>query len=127
MRRTSQSFKKQGFTIVELLVVIVVIGILASVTIVSFGGVQTKAAVVVVKSDLSQARSQLDIYNTAGNGYPVTQAAAAAEIRLSPGTTFVYATSNANQDYCMTMSSVKAKTSFHYDSTEGVIADGPCV
>lgn len=35
--------KPRGFTIVELLIVIVVIGILASVTIVAFNGVQTRA------------------------------------------------------------------------------------
>ncbi len=32
-----------GFTIVELLIVIVVIGILAAITIVAFNGVQSKA------------------------------------------------------------------------------------
>ena len=40
MRNRNQ---KSGFTIVELLIVIVVIGILAAITIVSFNGVQTRA------------------------------------------------------------------------------------
>jgi type IV pilus assembly protein PilA len=35
--------KKSGFTIVELLIVIVVIGILAAITIVAYNGVQTRA------------------------------------------------------------------------------------
>lgn len=35
--------KKQGFTIVELLIVIVVIGILAAITIVAYNGVQERA------------------------------------------------------------------------------------
>lgn len=35
--------KNAGFTIVELLIVIVVIGILAAITIVSFNGVQNRA------------------------------------------------------------------------------------
>ncbi|RYF29318.1 MAG: prepilin-type N-terminal cleavage/methylation domain-containing protein [Chloroflexi bacterium] len=34
---------KSGFTIVELLIVIVVIGILAAITIVAFNGVQKRA------------------------------------------------------------------------------------
>lgn len=35
--------KQQGFTIVELLIVIVVIGILASITVVAYNGVQNRA------------------------------------------------------------------------------------
>ena len=35
--------KKSGFTIVELLIVIVVIGILAAITIVSYNGIQNRS------------------------------------------------------------------------------------
>ena len=44
--------KDNAFTIVELLVVIVVIGILASITIVSYRGITTKAAEASLQSDL---------------------------------------------------------------------------
>ena len=44
--------KDTGFTIVELLIVIVVIGILAAITIVAYNGVQNKANDVAVQSDL---------------------------------------------------------------------------
>ena len=37
--------QQRGFTIVELLIVIVVIGILAAITIVAFNGVQNKAMI----------------------------------------------------------------------------------
>jgi general secretion pathway protein G len=54
MDRSSSRFNaKFGFTIVELLVVIVTIGILAAVTIVSYGGVQTRAQVAKMRSDFS--------------------------------------------------------------------------
>jgi prepilin-type N-terminal cleavage/methylation domain-containing protein len=44
--------RQSGFTIVELLIVIVVIGILAAITIVSFNGVTAKAKFVGYQSDL---------------------------------------------------------------------------
>ena len=46
--------KKTGFTIVELLIVIVVIAILASITIVAYNGIQNQATESSVKSELSQ-------------------------------------------------------------------------
>ncbi len=44
---------KLGFTIVELLIVIVVIGILAAITIVAFNGVQERARIQKANSDLN--------------------------------------------------------------------------
>lgn len=47
------SDRKSGFTIVELLIVIVVIGILAAITIVAYNGVQEKAKVSQANADMS--------------------------------------------------------------------------
>lgn len=55
---TKQTARK-GFTIVELLIVIVVIGILAAITIVSFNGVTTKANNTKIASDLSQLKKAI--------------------------------------------------------------------
>lgn len=46
--------KQTGFTIVELLIVIVVIGILAAITIVAYNGVQQKARDTQRKSDMAK-------------------------------------------------------------------------
>lgn len=45
--------KQKGFTVVELLIVIVVIGILATLTIISYSGVQREARLSKAKSDLA--------------------------------------------------------------------------
>lgn len=45
--------KKHGFTIVELLIVIVVIGILAAITMVAFGGAQNKSRQAKIQQDLT--------------------------------------------------------------------------
>ena len=62
----------KAFTIVELLIVIVVIGILAAITIVSFGGITSQANVAAVKSDLDSNTRKLQLYFTQYGSYPTT-------------------------------------------------------
>jgi len=65
---------KSGFTIVELLIVIVVIGILAAITIVAYNGVQQRGRDVRMMSDLTNASSQLEVYNIDNGSYPTSVA-----------------------------------------------------
>ncbi|RYF28788.1 MAG: prepilin-type N-terminal cleavage/methylation domain-containing protein [Chloroflexi bacterium] len=61
----------RGFTIVELLIVIVVIGILAAITIVSFNGVQKRAANTARETELRSWQKVFEVYKAANNGvYP---------------------------------------------------------
>ena len=53
--------KNNGFTIVELLIVIVVIGILAAIVIVAFNGVQTSAKVQQANTDLVQLAKAIEL------------------------------------------------------------------
>ena len=62
---------KSAFTIVELLVVIVIIGILAAITIVSFTGISQKAIATSLQSDLSSAKKQIALYYIDHGAYPV--------------------------------------------------------
>lgn len=61
-----------GFTIVELLVAIVLIGILATISLISYSGISNKAIVTSLQSDLSSAALQLKMYNTEYGSYPQT-------------------------------------------------------
>lgn len=63
---------KYGFTIVELLVVIVIIGILAAMTIVSYTGIAAKASVATVQADLANAKKQIAMYYAEHGVYPKT-------------------------------------------------------
>jgi len=98
------TFKQRGFTIVELLIVIVVIGILAAITIVAFNGVSNRAKVASIQGDLTSAVKTLGIARLAGTQevYPAT--AAAANLKSSNGTTFEYSVDNAAAPthYCLT-------------------------
>lgn len=62
--------KQSGFTIVELLIVIVVIGILAAIVITTFTGVQKKGRDADRKSDVNAIYSQVEVYFAQNSKYP---------------------------------------------------------
>ena len=73
----STVFRRRGFTIVELLIVIVVIGILAAITIVAFNGVQNKAKASAAQSAVSQANKKIVAYAAENSDqYPTSLTAA---------------------------------------------------
>jgi len=87
---------RAGFTIVELLIVIVVIGILAALTIVSYNGVKRKAIITTIVSDLSHSAQQMAIDRVGSDQFPATAAAANGGLGLpaSPGTTYQFTVNN---------------------------------
>lgn len=66
LKKTSQ----KGFTIVELLIVIVVIGILAVLVLNTFNGVQQKARNSERQTDTTSVSKQLEAYFAENGGYP---------------------------------------------------------
>lgn len=71
-----KQFRSQkGFTLVELLVVIAVIGLIASVVVVSLGTVREKARDTRRKEDLDALRKALEIYYAEEEKYPTTNGA----------------------------------------------------
>jgi len=63
---------KRGFTLLELLVVITIIGLLASVGLASYGRAQARARDARRQSDLTTLRNSLEIYYAEMNSYPAT-------------------------------------------------------
>lgn len=109
LRRTSQTtdFSKPGFTIVELLVVIVVIGILATITIVAYTGITNRAIASSLQSDLANASNQLRLYNVDNGAYPTanqcpTPSAGNICLKSSSGNSFAYQPNTSNyQSYIL--------------------------
>ena len=63
--------RQSGFTIVELLIVIVVIGILAAITIVAYSGIQSRATDSVNLSNSSAITNAISAYKVDNNGPPI--------------------------------------------------------
>ena len=63
--------REQGFTIVELLIVIVVIGILAGLVLNTFNGIQSRARDTERRTDVNAIHAQVEAFH-ADNGYSIT-------------------------------------------------------
>jgi prepilin-type N-terminal cleavage/methylation domain-containing protein len=102
---------KRGFTIVELLVVIVVIAILAAITIVAYNGIQNRGNDTAVQSDLHQIGSQILQYSIVNGALPVTiPELTSLSMKVSGGAygnPYVAAGLDYNMAYCRLSSSGK--------------------
>lgn len=64
--------KTGGFTIVELLIVIVVIAILAAISIVAYSGVDRRATISAITQDLESVNKAIQLYYVENDAYPST-------------------------------------------------------
>lgn len=92
----------KGFTIVELLIVIVVIGILAAITIVAYNGVQQRANTTKAQTAAKEVVNKAEVYAADNSGtYPTL-----AELTAATGT-----------------AALSAPTKTLLGATEGVVAN----
>ena len=70
----TKQIKSKGFTIVELLIVIVVIAILAAITIVAYNGIQQRAHTTSQKTTAENLAKKVEGYNAINNAYPALTA-----------------------------------------------------
>lgn len=66
--------RTMGFTIVELLIVIVVIGVLAGIVIVAYSGIQNKANDTVIRADLKSMGSLIETNRVVNDAVPQDEA-----------------------------------------------------
>jgi len=88
-----------GFTIVELLIVIVVIAILATISIVAYRGIQDRARASEVSAGLTQAKKKLELYKVDNGTYPTTGNLSAADVK---DTDVSYQYTSDGTTYCLT-------------------------
>ena len=128
-------YQQVGFTIVELLVVIVVIGILAAITVVAYTGISGKAIVATLQSDLSNSAQRLKMYQTEHGAYPQNLDGSNCPtgptdinycLRPSSGNTFAYSSSSPYSTFSLTATNTNG-TSYRITDGTGPVAYVPIV
>jgi len=75
----------RGFTLIEILIVVVILGILAAIVIPQFSSASQEASISSVRSQLQTLRSQVELYRVQNNEYPAIGTISAAVADNNPG------------------------------------------
>ncbi len=120
--------KTTGFTIVELLIVIVVIAILAAITVISYTGIQSKAYDSTVSADISTYAKKIELFVTENGRFPTTTADLdGIDMRVSTG---AYASHTNAVMYCVSRNanmwsiagaSKSGAYGYYYNSAQGKV------
>lgn len=122
--KTSNKTTQTGFTIVELLIVVVVIAILAAITIVAYNGVRNSSIASVLQSDLNNAAKQLELKRVSDNSYPSSDSL----LPKSQSVTYRYDVDNSSNPptYCLTAFHDSAEDIMYHVDNNGTVKEGPC-
>lgn len=116
LSRLRQGRVRAGFTIVELLIVVVVIAILAAITLVAYNGITANARESALKADLNTTAKKVGIAQAETGSYPSSKPSGLPD-------SIQYSQTNSGQGFCATAS--KDGKAFHITET-GTIQSGAC-
>ena len=85
MKTYRHPLRSAAFTLVEIMVVVIVIGILAAVIIPQFTGTTTDAKISAAKANVSELESAMERFNVHMDRYPSTEEGLNALVTAPPG------------------------------------------
>lgn len=109
--------KQDGFTIIELLIVIAIIGILATLVLTNFSSAQAKGRDSVRQNDIGALSRSLELYHTENGAYPAEPAANLAA--LIEGVNADTITDEANNIIAISITDANAATADPYTAGSG--------
>ena len=121
-----KNINQHGFTIVELLIVVVVIAVLAAITVVAFNGISTRAKIQSLATDLNQSFKKIETFkiNDINNNYPGTLAAAGLSGTSTKSYQYTVDNVSVNKAFCLTVS--EAGFSYFVNSANSKAQVGAC-
>lgn len=112
--------RQQGFTIVELLIVIVVIAILATIVTVAYNGVSRSAIESSMQSDLRNVGDTVELLKVDDGVYP----ASGSGLKSSGDNIISYV--STGDGYCAQITNEKTDTIYYIDNTTLSVREGQC-
>lgn len=119
---------QKGFTIVELLIVIVVIGVLAAIVVVAYNGITRSARDSAVQTELKNFGKVVELYKAQNGSYPTTaQLAAQGGVKVNKSM-YIAGASN-NWHYCVSLDGSRfavgataesSRQGYRFDSVDGL-------
>ena len=117
--------RSHGFTIVELLIVVVVIAILAAITIVSYNGITGRAKATAAQSSAKQAFTKLQSYSILNSGtYPETLSDAG--LNSSENSNYQYRVDNSASPATFCITATISNVSYYISNSDTTPIAGAC-
>ena len=116
----------RGFTIIELLIVIVIIGILVAITAVSYNGITKSAKESALKSELKQASTEVEVAKAKTGNPPAN----ASSLTTPKNGTLTLSTNTEQNTWCLTITPNSPNNqnipNFNITSDTNTIQEGGC-
>lgn len=116
--------RNQGFTIIELLVVIVIIALLAAISIAAYSGIQNRATETQVITSIKQASGKILQYQAIHGIYPASLDDAGVQNETNASYDFRSNNTQGSSGWCLT--ATNKNISFYTSNTSNAPMKGSC-